>query len=51
MYIAEQTPDGTWRVVRPDGTILADRMTEQEASKLAFAYNITFGYLQPGEQS
>ena len=53
MYTVEQTADTTWRVVRPDGSVLQDGLTEQEASRLAYAYNVTFGYLQPsdGEQS
>lgn len=55
MYIAEQNPDGTWRVSRPDRSILKDGLTEQEAARLAYGYNVTFGYLKPdalsGEES
>lgn len=49
MYIAEQNSDGTWRVSRPDRSILKDGLTEQEAARLAWAWNVTFGYLQPSD--
>lgn len=55
MYTAKSNEDGTWRVERPEGGIVGDGLTEQEAARLAYGYNVTFGYLKPdalsGEES
>ncbi len=48
MYEAKLNDEGTaWFVLRPDGTVLQDGLTEQEAARLAYGYNVAFGYLRP----